>query len=108
MAHVIGILMEPTTPKQRTGEPCNKPHATSEADVYDQLKHHVEVDQHGTRKYYNSAGQLHREDGPAVIYACGTMWWMKNGRLHRDDGPAVVLSSGRTLWYSHDVRKPAP
>ena len=34
-------------------------------EVFEALKYHVEVDGFGTRRYYNSAGQLHREDGPA-------------------------------------------
>ena len=49
----------------------------NDADVFDALKHRVEVDQHGTRTYYNSAGQLHRENGPAVEWVSYKEWWLK-------------------------------
>lgn len=54
-------------------------------------------------------GQLHREDGPAVIiyYEDGTVGsekWYKNGELHREDGPAEIHynednSVWREYWY---------
>lgn len=41
---------------------------TTEAEVYEALKYCVEVDpKTGACRYRNAAGQLHREDGPAVI-----------------------------------------
>lgn len=33
----------------------------------------------------NRDGQLHREDGPAVIYPNGTQHWFHDGWLHRED-----------------------
>lgn len=78
----------------------------------------------GTKKWYNSAGQLHREDGPAIewpsgrvefllndgyrsdgpaiITAFGEQLWMKNGEYHREDGPAVIYPNGsREYWKNH-------
>ena len=76
---------------------------TTEAAVYDALKYHVKVDQNGTRRYYNSAGRLHRTDGPAVEHANGTKEWCQNGCLHREDGPAVVCENGRREWFLNGV-----
>ena len=72
---------------------------TTEAAVYDALKYHVKVDQNGTRRYYNSAGRLHRTDGPAVEHANGTKEWWINGQLHRIDGPAVEYADGGKEWW---------
>ena len=75
----------------------------SEQDVFDQLKYRIEVSEYGTRIYYNSAGQLHRENGPAVERANGTKEWAQNGQRHRIDGPAIEWASGRKNWYINDV-----
>ena len=72
---------------------------TTEEEVYEALKYRVEVDHNGTRKYYNAAGQLHREDGPAVVWRDGSLEWYHNGLQHREDGPAAVWSDGTRLWY---------
>jgi len=37
------------------------------------------IDIHGNKHWYNNAGQLHREDGPAAEYENGTKFWYKNG-----------------------------
>ena len=41
----------------------------TEQDVFDALRYRIRVDHHGTRKYFNKAGQLHREGGAAVEQA---------------------------------------
>ena len=74
---------------------------TTEAEVYDALKLRVEVDQFGTRKFYNALGQLHREDGPAVEDYLGTKLWYQNGQLHRTNGPAVEYFTGGKRWALH-------
>lgn len=58
---------------------------TTDAEVYDALKLRVEVNQSGTRKFYNVLDQLHREDGPAVEYARsgGTYWFLFGVRHSR-------------------------
>ena len=76
----------------------------SEQDVFDSLKYRIVADARGTRRYYNSADQLHRTDGPAVIWADGTKLWFQNGQLHRIDGPAVVGSDGYKGWCINGVR----
>jgi len=44
-------------------------------------------------------GKLHREDGPAGIWADGTQEWWINGKLHREDGPATIWADGAQYWY---------
>ena len=61
----------------------------SEQEVSDALRYRIEVDVFGSRKYHNSAGQLHRIDGPAIISERGVKYWYQNNRLHRTNGPAI-------------------
>ena len=71
----------------------------SEQAVFDALKYHIEVDKWGTRYYCNSAGLLHRLDGPAIEYPSGRREWYQNGLLHRTDGPAVEWARGNKDWF---------
>ena len=70
--------------------------------VFDALKYRIEVDMFGTRRYYNSDNQLHREGGPAVEYVNGHKEWWQNGQRHRIDVPAIEI--GSKAWYINDVR----
>ena len=76
----------------------------SEQAVFDALKYRIEVNEYGVRGYYNSAGQLHRTDGPAVIWADGTKLWFQNGQCHRTDGPAIEWNNGTKSWYQNGQR----
>ena len=66
------------------------------------------VELNGVFKYpagyvaYYKNGQLHRDDGPAVVWADGTAIFYKNGRLHRDDGPAVVCADGSVSYWKNN------
>ena len=56
-------------------------------------------------EHRNEKGQLHRLDGPAIIYDNGTTHWFKNNKKHRDgDLPAVENTSGKTYWYKNGKR----
>jgi hypothetical protein len=44
-------------------------------------------------------GNLHREDGPAVIWNNEDCEWYYNGVLHRLDGPAVMYEGCREEWW---------
>ena len=59
---------------------------------YKTLEYRVYED--GTVEYRNANRKLHREDGPAVIYANGDQFYYQNGKLHREDGPAVIFANG--------------
>lgn len=73
----------------------------SEQDVFDALKYRTEVDRHGTRRYYNGAGQLHRLHGPAVEWYDGGKEWWQNDQLHRTDGPAIISKIGvPSFWLN--------
>jgi len=59
----------------------------------------IEVDEVGTSRWYRN-GQLHREDGPAVVESDGTgIRWFRNGELHREDGPAFIDPKDGERWY---------
>ena len=75
----------------------------SEQAVFDTLKYQVEVDKNGMRRYYNKAGQLHRDDGPAAEWN-GVTFWYQNGHYHRTDGPAIQHADGTTCWYQNGQR----
>jgi len=61
--------------------------------------------------YYNSKGQLHRDNGPAIEKADGSKYWYREGGRHRDDGPAIEHADGFKAWYRdgwlHRDRGPA-
>ncbi len=54
--------------------------------------------------YYDAAGELHREHGPAVINTNGTVFYYNHGDLHRTDGPAIIFYDGVQLYYINDKR----
>ena len=64
------------------------------------------VDQYGNKFWYNSKGELHREnDLPAIEYADGRKSWYLNDKLHREnDLPARELVNGDKFWYLNDKR----
>ena len=43
-------------------------------------------------------GELHRIEGPAIIWAGGWYEWHKNGKHHRTDGPAIKIANGEIAW----------
>lgn len=59
----------------------------------------VTVDTSGTIRWYNSAGQCHRIDGPAIEGPCGYKAWWQDGKRHRTDGPACEWANGDKEWY---------
>lgn len=54
--------------------------------------------------YKNEKGELHREDGPAVIHYNGDTCWYYNGNLHNDNGPAIVHSNVYKGYYHHGTQ----
>ena len=49
------------------------------------MKIRKEVNDFGEIKYYNEKGELHREDGPAVITISGSKKWYLNGKEYTQD-----------------------
>lgn len=52
------------------------------------------------KSYYNSKGQRHRLDGPAIEFKDGSYAWYKNGKLHRRGGPAYFDGIEYEWWYN--------
>ena len=50
-------------------------------------------------KYWLLYRKRHREDGPAIEDADGSKCWYLNGKCHREDGPAVEYANGSKAWY---------
>jgi hypothetical protein len=57
-----------------------------------------EIDEIGTKRWFNNNGLRHNEFGPAVQYQNGTDFWYINGKLHRLDGPAIDYFHYKK-WY---------
>ena len=55
----------------------------------------------GTKIWRNERGEIHREDGPAVIYPNGKQCWYINGKFHREDGPAFISYGGTSVHYEY-------
>jgi len=62
-----------------------------------------EIDNYGNQFWYNSNGQFHREDGPAIIHHNGYQAWCINGKSHREDGSAVIYSAGYREWWIGNI-----
>ena len=75
----------------------------SEQEVFEVLKYRVEVAKDGTRRYYNNAGELHRDEGPAVEWPDGSKGWVQNGQYHRTDGPAMERANGTKEWAQNGL-----
>jgi len=61
----------------------------------------LHIDEYSGTKMWYKDGELHREDGPAIIWKNGDEEWYLNSKKHRDDGPAVYYPSFNGLrgWY---------
>ena len=75
----------------------------SEQEVFDALTYRIEVNEYGTRMYYNSANKLHRDDGPAIESSDGDKFWYQNGLIHRTDGPAIEYPNGAKFWVQNNL-----
>ena len=74
----------------------------TEMDVFEVLKYRIDVSDDGDIRYFDADGQLHRETGPAAIWADGGKFWFQNGLRHRTDGPAIEFSNGHMEWYQNN------
>ena len=57
------------------------------------------IDKNGNKKWLDSKGFYHRDDGPALEYIDGTKFWYQHGEYHREDGPAYEGANGTKEWY---------
>jgi hypothetical protein len=56
------------------------------------------------REYRDEDGRLHREEGPALVHANGSVKWYRHGRRHREGAPACVYVNGTRKWYEDGLR----
>jgi hypothetical protein len=64
----------------------------------------VYTDKDGTIRYFNVDGQLHHQNGPAIIDADGDKFYYINGQLHNANGPAVIYADGGKDYYINGER----
>jgi len=57
----------------------------------------------GDMHWRNARGQLHREDGPAIICVNGDKRWYMNDMRHRGDGPAIEHANGEIQWWYKNI-----
>ena len=60
------------------------------------------VKKDGNTWYFNKNSELHRINGPAVIWANGDKFWCQHNKYHRLDGPATIYRFGARAWYIDD------
>jgi hypothetical protein len=63
------------------------------------------IESNGNQYWLGKDGKYHRTDGPAYIWADGSMSWYEDGKLHRTDGPAFIDINGYKEWYVNGKRK---
>jgi hypothetical protein len=63
-----------------------------------------ETDSKGTIRYHNAEGQLHNENGPAIVFVDGYKAYWINGKLHNPNGPAVVYPNGGKAYLINGER----
>jgi len=68
---------------------------------WDNLRYRIVTNEEGTTIYYLD-GEIHRENGPAMIRKDGTVAWVKHGGFHRENGPAVTNSNGTAEYWLND------
>jgi len=59
----------------------------SERDMWNKLKEPAPIiDENGTKRWYNKAGQYHRKNGlPAIIFKDGSKQWWVNDEFIRGE-----------------------
>ena len=67
--------------------------------VKEEMESFKKVLENGTVEYRNNDGLLHREDGPAIEWTNGTIFWYLNGERHREAGPAIEFAKGDKEWW---------
>lgn len=74
--------------------------------LFEALSGYTETNSQGDVYHFNSAGELHRLDGPAILRANGIRYWYKNNVRHRIDGPAIEFPDGEgdACWYINGMR----
>jgi hypothetical protein len=56
------------------------------------------IKDYGRIKVYYNLGEIHRNNGPAMISDESQKWYL-HGKLHRADGPAIIYADNRVCWF---------
>lgn len=56
------------------------------------------------KQFVDVNGNLHCEDGPAIIWDDGSTGWYNHGQKHREDGPAFEWADGSKSWFYNNKR----
>ena len=51
-------------------------------------------------RYYKN-GEVHKEDGPAIILKNGTKYWVINSKIHNEISHAYEDSKCKSWWYNN-------
>lgn len=68
--------------------------------MIERITHHI--DSNGIETWKRN-GQLHREDGPAMVEPNGALHWFYRHERHRTDGPAMIRADGREFWFVYGI-----
>ena len=69
------------------------------------MEYDIEVDLLGGTTYYKKGTTIiHREDGPAIIWANGSKFWIVENKYHRENGPTIEWFEGDEVLYSWHIR----
>ena len=60
-------------------------------------------DSEGNQGWRNKNWELHRKNGPAIIYVDGREVWYRHGKRHRENGPAYTNPDGTRIWFENDL-----
>jgi NTP pyrophosphatase (non-canonical NTP hydrolase) len=83
----------------RNSEKLEKRYGEKYSDEASRKRADKTITPFGEAFWRNSAGDLHREDGPASVWGDGSKEWWVNGRRHRKDGPAIERANGDKEWW---------
>ena len=57
----------------------------------------------GRVDHFDSTGEYHREDGPALMDADARFWY-RHGVLHRLDGPAITYHNSQHEYWVYGLK----
>jgi hypothetical protein len=58
----------------------------------------------GTKRYLNSSGELHNENGPALIYSNGNGFWFLNGEEHTEEEFDIEMNIRRVNKICNSIK----
>jgi len=72
--------------------------------VSTKIEQKIVINKKGDIIYYDDKGKIHRDGGPAGIFANGNKLWSKHGKAHRLHKPALEWADGTLEWFVEGKR----